>query len=269
MSTQEQERNNRFRRREAEQWRARRAEVMEENRSERNGRDGRFRQLMVSLTRRASSENPPRAVSSAISRPEHMCQALCYVLSSMFSVTGPLATRVHFSIQGLSSHSKVLCNIQWGGLLSWFDESIQKYYGQRWMSATRLSRPWKWSRLWRSVLHGRTAWGYKNNLFALVLHESIYRTFTGWNADGFGRWAGSRPPHQNFRKVENATRITTNVFVDWESSGSWAKADLLTSLDGSKPRQNNHSCFFHEIISKLLNIVNIFVLNYKTLQDIL
>jgi hypothetical protein len=111
MSCQEQERTNRFRRREAERWRARRAEVMEENRSERNDseRDGRFRHLMVSLTRRASSGNPPRAVSSAVSRPEHMCQALCYVLSSMFSVTGPFATQVHFSIQGSVLTIKKFC----------------------------------------------------------------------------------------------------------------------------------------------------------------
>ena len=57
-----------------------------------------FRNLMLKLAIRASIGNPAKAVSSAVSRPDHMCEALASNLHSCLRDL-PISNNLHFKIK--------------------------------------------------------------------------------------------------------------------------------------------------------------------------
>ena len=94
----EQQRDHRRKQRSLKRFRDERDTAIRRNLQEVNERVARFRQNMLQLYRRASSGNPARAVSSAVSSPSHMCEALLFVLSSLFQRNTIDTERIHFRI---------------------------------------------------------------------------------------------------------------------------------------------------------------------------
>lgn len=101
-NTPERGRNRRHNKLGLKRWRDERDELVRRNVEYVNERLADFRQKMLRLTRSASSGDPARAVSSAVSCPNHMCEALLFVLSSLFRIYDIDIKRVHFKIQGSS-----------------------------------------------------------------------------------------------------------------------------------------------------------------------
>lgn len=97
MSNQNQERSVRRHRRAIERWLEQRQEAMTQNAIYKDEISASVRQSMLCLARSASLGNPTRAVSSAVSRPEHMCRMLFCVLHNLMEPMFGL--NIHFSIR--------------------------------------------------------------------------------------------------------------------------------------------------------------------------
>lgn len=100
MQSPDRQRFNRRSQRESARWQAEREETVRRNVEDINMRVARFRQKMWKLVIRSSLGNPPRAVSSAVSDPNYMCEALLFVLSSSLRKYPEDINRLHFTIQG-------------------------------------------------------------------------------------------------------------------------------------------------------------------------
>lgn len=94
------DRFQRNQRRTDESWKRERLELIKKNSDEVNILVSRFKAKKLRLVRNASIGNPIRAVSSAVSCPEHMCQALLVALSSILQTTPSDTECVKYELKG-------------------------------------------------------------------------------------------------------------------------------------------------------------------------
>jgi hypothetical protein len=72
--------------------------IKQQHMQEKDQKSACFRNLMLKLAIRASIGNPAKAVSSAVSRPDHMCEALASNLHSCLRDL-PISNNLHFKIK--------------------------------------------------------------------------------------------------------------------------------------------------------------------------